>query len=160
MSNTSSRLPGLCAFLPVMCFLSRLHAVPRGTLTRLISVVSGLLLDHHMGWREPLRGHCAHVGRSLVQWVQEFLLEALLEVGHAGVWVLSVVPAVTPSACTSSWGRGHTLQCLTWRSERGTHLSWACREPGARMNKPRQILRHIWSNWFITLNIYNSYTDW
>lgn len=55
------------------------------TLTRLISVVSGFLLDHHMGWREPLRSHCAHVGCSLVQRVQEFLLEALLEVGHAGV---------------------------------------------------------------------------
>lgn len=137
-----------------------LHAVPHDTLTRLISVVSGFLLNHHMSWREPLRGHCAHVGWSLVQRVQEFLLKALLEVGHTGVWVLSVVPAVSPTACTSSRGRGHTLQSLTRRYERGTHLSWACWEPGAKKSKPSlAILSHIWSNsnWIITINISSHY---
>ena len=77
-----------------------------------------------------------HVSRPLIQRVQVLLLEALLQVGHAGVGVLAVeAPSPTPSstptpgaptpshstAAVSGWGRGHALEGLCWWWELGAH---------------------------------------
>lgn len=77
----------------------------------------------------------SHVSRPLIQRVQVLLLEALLQVGHAGVGVLTVVaPTPTPSSATtwtptpahstpamSGWDRGHALKGLCWWWELGAH---------------------------------------
>lgn len=115
-------------------------------LTGVVGVVCGLLLHHHVGRGEPVRvgvgsvprsapvpGPPRHVSRPFVQRVQVFLLEALLQVGHAGVRVLAVV-APTPTSTTtwtptpshstaamSGWGRGHALKGLCWWRELGAH---------------------------------------
>lgn len=87
-----------------------------------------------MSWSAPVPGP-RHVSRPLVQRVQVFLLEALLQVGHAGVRVLAVVaPTPTSSSSTtwtptpshsaaamSGWGRGHALKGLCWWWELGAH---------------------------------------
>lgn len=111
------------------------------TLTGLVGVVGGLLLHHHVGRGEPVRvgvgapvpGGARGVSRPLVQRVQVLLLEALLQVGHAGVRVLAVVAPTsstsssstattttwtpTPSHATAAmpgWGGGHALKGLCW----------------------------------------------
>lgn len=121
------------------------------SLTGVVGVVCGLLLDHHVGWWEPVWvwvgmwvwvGSMAvsvsrptpvpgprHVSRPLVQRVQVFLLKALLQVGHAGVRVLPVIPSSTPAASSTSsptaamsrWGRWHALKGLPRWWELGAH---------------------------------------
>lgn len=149
-------------------------SVTSGRLTRVVGVVCGLLLHHHVGWGEPVRvgvrmgvgvgsvpvsrstpvPGARHVGRPLVQRVQVFLLEALLQVGHAGVGVLAVVapasaPSTTwtptpshPAAAMSGRGRGHALKGLCWWRELGAHgLPRRALVPGTDQSQRRRYSR-------------------
>lgn len=150
-------------------------SVTPGRLTRVVGVVCGLLLHHHVGRGEPVRvgvrvgvgvgsvpvsrsapvPGARHVGRPLVQRVQVFLLEALLQVGHAGVGVLAVVaPASAPSttwtpapshpvaAAMSGRGRGHALKGLCWWRELGAHgLPRRALVPGTDQSRRRRYSR-------------------
>lgn len=104
----------------------------RSALTRVVGVVCGLLLDHHVGRWEPVRvgvrvrvwvrrvgvgvglgvggsvscsapvPAAGHLTGPLVKRVQVFLLKALLQVRHAGVRVLAVVSSASASATSTS----------------------------------------------------------